>query len=139
MRNFEYNGERSRGLTILKSRGIHHSNQIREFTLSDRGVDLIDPYIGPEGVFMGSAKTMQEAKDNARLLNLRREVRHKRDLIEEKLAEYEANLNALKAQHKADESDLKKSLEIVEQDLEILLKDREIMSRERKQEAKKKK
>jgi len=132
LRNMEYNGERSRGLTILKSRGMSHSNQIREFVLSDEGITLINPYIGSEGVFMGSAKTVQEAKDNARLLNMQREIRHRRDLIEEKLAEYEAKLNALKAQYKAEEIDLKKGVEVMEQDLMITMKDREDMSRERR-------
>jgi circadian clock protein KaiC len=65
LRNIEYNGERSRGLTIIKSRGMPHSNQIREFVFSSEGIDLIPPYIGPAGVFMGSAKVIQEAKDKA--------------------------------------------------------------------------
>ena len=65
VRNFEYNGERNRGLTILKSRGMPHSNQIREFVMTDNGIDLIDPYIGPAGVFMGSAKLAQEIKDKS--------------------------------------------------------------------------
>ncbi len=136
LRNFEYNGERSRGITILKSRGMPHSNQIREFVMSDSGIELIDPYIGSEGVFMGSAKAMQEARDNARLINMTREIRHKRDLLEEKLVEYEAKMNTLKAQQKAEENDLKKSLEIVEQDLQLLLNDRELMSSERNLEKK---
>lgn len=136
LRNIEYNGERSRGITILKSRGMPHSNQIREFVMSGSGIELIDPYIGSEGVFMGSAKAMQEARDNARLINMTREIRHKRDLLEEKLVEYEAKMNTLKAQQKAEENGLKKSLEIVEQDLQLLLNDRELMSSERKLEKK---
>jgi len=136
LRNFEYNGERSRGITILKSRGMPHSNQIREFVMSSSGIELIDPYIGSEGVFMGSAKAMQEARDNSRLINMTREIRHKRDLLEEKLVEYEAKMNTLKAQQKAEENDLKKSLEIAEQDLQLLLNDRELMSSERNLEKK---
>jgi circadian clock protein KaiC len=136
LRNVEYNGERSRALTVIKSRGMPHSNQVREFTMSHEGIQLIDPYIGPEGVFMGSAKITQEARDKARLMNMQREIQHKRDLLEEKRAEYEARLNALKAQHKAEESDLRKSMEIAEQDLQIQLADRETMSRARKLETK---
>lgn len=136
LRNFEYNGERNRGLTILKSRGMPHSNQIREFIMSHDGIQLIDPYVGPEGVFMGSAKATQEAKDKARLMNKQREIQHRRDMIEEKQGEYEARLSALKAQHKVEESDLRKGLEIAEQDMQIQLSDREIISRARTRETK---
>jgi circadian clock protein KaiC len=50
LRDIEIGGERNRGLYVLKSRGMAHSNQIREFRLSDKGIDLLDVYVGPEGV-----------------------------------------------------------------------------------------
>jgi circadian clock protein KaiC len=56
LRNFEANGERTRGLYVLKSRGVAHSNQVREFVLSDRGLQLVDVYVGPQGVLTGSAR-----------------------------------------------------------------------------------
>ncbi|HMK47878.1 MAG TPA: circadian clock protein KaiC [Methanocella sp.] len=135
LRNFEYGGERCRGLTILKSRGMAHSNQIREFVMSSDGIKLLSPYIGPEGVFMGSIKLSQEAKDNARILNIKREIQHKHDMLEEKMLEYEAKMLAVKTQQKVEESDLKKGLAMAEQDLQILLGDREQLSRERKMKA----
>ena len=51
--------------TCLKSRGMAHSNQIREFVLSSEGIKLREAYIGPEGVFTGSARLAQEAKEKA--------------------------------------------------------------------------
>jgi circadian clock protein KaiC len=65
LRDIELNGERNRAMYVLKSRGMAHSNQIREFLLTDRGIDLIDPYLGPEGVLMGSARQAQQAREKA--------------------------------------------------------------------------
>jgi circadian clock protein KaiC len=134
LRNFEYNGERSRGITILKSRGMPHSNQIKEFTLAHNGIELISPYIGPAGVFMGSAKISQEARDNAVILDTQRTIEHTQNMLTEKHKELEAKVTALKAQYKADENELVKTLEQKEQDLDIIMKDREILSKARKSE-----
>jgi circadian clock protein KaiC len=134
LRNFEFNGERSRGITILKSRGMTHSNQIKEFTLSHTGIDLIQPYIGPAGVFMGSAKISQEARDDAVILDTQRAIEHTHSMLAEKRKELEAKVMALKAQYKADENELAKTLEQKEQDLDIMMKDREILSKARKSE-----
>ena len=127
LRNFEYNGERSRGLTVLKSRGMAHSNQIREFVISDKGVELIMPYIGPAGVFMGSAKVVQEAKDKAQILDIERNIEHKRNVMHEKQNELEAKITALKAQYKTEENELARSMEQIEQNLNIFMTDRKVM------------
>lgn len=63
LRDIELGGERTRGLYILKSRGMKHSNQIREFLLTDHGIELLDVYTGPDGVLTGSARRAQELKD----------------------------------------------------------------------------
>ena len=63
LRDIELNGERNRGLYVLKSRGMAHSNQIREFLLTDRGIELQEVYLGPEGVLTGSARLAQEARE----------------------------------------------------------------------------
>jgi circadian clock protein KaiC len=65
VKNIESNGERNRGLYILKARGIAHSNQIREFMLTDHGIELIDAYIGTEGVLMGSPRSSSTARERA--------------------------------------------------------------------------
>lgn len=102
VKNIESNGERNRGLYVLKARGIPHSNQIREFVLTDHGVELIDAYIGAEGVFMGSARSSQLARETAAQVERRvatagkeRELRRKQEL-------YEAQLVALKGQYESE-------------------------------------
>jgi circadian clock protein KaiC len=68
LRDFESNGERNRGLHIMKSRGMAHSNQVREFLLTDHGVELVDVYSGPVGLYMGSARLEQEQRLEAAVL-----------------------------------------------------------------------
>ena len=63
VRDIETNGERNRGLYVIKSRGIRHSNQVREFMITDKGLDLVEVYLGPEGVLTGSAREAQEIKE----------------------------------------------------------------------------
>ena len=77
VRDIELNGERNRALYVLKSRGMAHSNQLREFLLTPRGVDLLDVYVGPEGVLTGSSRLSQEARENAALLARQQEAERK--------------------------------------------------------------
>jgi circadian clock protein KaiC len=63
LRAMDGNGEHNRVLSVLKSRGMAHSNQVREFLLTDRGIELADVYVGPQGVLTGSARSAQEAKE----------------------------------------------------------------------------
>jgi circadian clock protein KaiC len=65
LRDIESGGERNRGLYVLKSRGAAHSNQIREFLLTPRGIELRPAYIGADGAFTGTARLAQEARDRA--------------------------------------------------------------------------
>ena len=66
VKNIEFNGERNRGLYILKARGIAHSNHVREFITTDHGIELRDPRTGSEGVLMGSARSAQVERNGAR-------------------------------------------------------------------------
>jgi circadian clock protein KaiC len=102
VKTIESNGERNRGLYILKARGIAHSNQVREFLLTDHGIELLDAYIGAEGVLMGTARSSQLARERAteaeRLqasARKQRELRRKQEL-------YEAQLQALRSQYETD-------------------------------------
>ena len=106
LKQLEANGERNRCLYVLKSRGMPHSNQIREFLITSQGVDLVEPYIGPEGVLTGTARTTQEARERlaveARVAEDQRQARllsRKRDLLEQKIA-------ALRAEFAAEELEL---------------------------------
>jgi len=91
LRDIELNGERNRGMYVLKSRGMANSNQIREFILTDHGVRLREVYIGASGVLTGSARIAQEALENAEVLT-------RKQVIERKKREIERKRNALKAQ-----------------------------------------
>jgi circadian clock protein KaiC len=91
LRDMEAGGERNRGLYILKSRGMAHSNQIREFRLTTRGIELLDVYLGPDGVLTGSARLAQEARARA-------DESERRDGARRRYLEIEAERKALAAQ-----------------------------------------
>jgi circadian clock protein KaiC len=90
VRNLESDGERNRGLYVLKSRGMAHSNQIREFRLSDRGISLVPVYLGGGGVLTGTARANQEARERAETLlrveRLQRQLERKRRTLEAEVA-----------------------------------------------------
>ena len=99
--SIEANGEHNRLLYVLKSRGMSHSNQLREYTLGPRGVELIAPYIGPAGVLTGSARLAQEAKERDEAIERRQDIerRHrafkaKRDAVQRQIAELRASIEA---------------------------------------------
>ena len=82
LQDVEGNGERNRVLYVLKARGMAHSNQIREFLISSRGIDLVDAYVGPSGVLTGSARAAQHAREKAEALGWQQDARQrKRDLL----------------------------------------------------------
>ena len=92
-RDIEYGGERSRAMYVLKSRGMAHSKQIREFLLTDQGVQLRDVYVGPAGVLTGTARSNQEAAEKAEELVLKQQMElgeqelvTKRQILESKVA-----------------------------------------------------
>jgi circadian clock protein KaiC len=65
LRNTESNGERTRLLSVIKSRGSAHSNKTREFLITGHGARLVDVYVGPEGVLTGSARIAMMAGDDS--------------------------------------------------------------------------
>src|SRR5471032_617210 len=94
LQDFEGNGERNRVLYVLKARGMSHSNQIREFLISDHGVDLVDAYIGVSGVLTGSARVAQGDLEKAAVLasqqeaaQLKREVERKRKALDRQIGD----------------------------------------------------
>jgi circadian clock protein KaiC len=97
LRNIEVGGERNRGLYVLKSRGMKHSNQIREFVLTPEGIQLLDVYVGPEGVLTGSMRAAQEAREQAAALALREEIEAKQREVDRLRAALE-----LQSQDRAD-------------------------------------
>jgi circadian clock protein KaiC len=96
--NRESNGEHNRQLYVLKSRGMAHSNQIREFMLSSDGIKLREAYIGPAGVLTGSARLQQEAKDRAEQLQRQQEIERRSRAVERKRREINEQIADLQAQ-----------------------------------------
>jgi circadian clock protein KaiC len=111
VRTIESNGERNRGLYILKARGIAHSNQVREFLLTDHGIELIDAYIGSEGVLMGSARSSQVARERAAEVERQQVTARKQRELKRKQELYEAQLQALKGQYETERDAILKELD----------------------------
>lgn len=101
LRDIELGGERNRGLYVIKSRGMSHSNQIREFLITSDGIDLLDVYVGPEGVLTGSLRAAQEARERATAITRRQEVERKEREITVRRAVLEAQIRALQQELQA--------------------------------------
>jgi circadian clock protein KaiC len=103
LKSVEVGGERNRGLYILKSRGMAHSNQIREFLLTDHGVELRDVYVGASGVLTGSARLTQEAQEKAALLIRDQEIDLRSIELERKRTTLDAHIAVLRAEFAVEE------------------------------------
>lgn len=114
LRDIELSGERNRALYILKSRGMAHSNQIREFLLTNQGVNLLDVYIGPGGVLTGSARLAQAAQERDDQLLRQQEIEYRKLDLERKRQALEAQISALRAAFSAEESE---SLRLIDQEV----------------------
>jgi circadian clock protein KaiC len=102
LRNVEVNGERNRLLDIVKSRGMAHSNQVREFVISDSGVDLRDVYTGLEGMALGSARIAAEARERAEQADRDEDIARRRRKMDSRRAVVEAQIAALRAELETD-------------------------------------
>jgi circadian clock protein KaiC len=105
LRDIESGGEHNRGLYILKARGLAHSNQIREFLLTDRGVELRAAYLGDAGVLTGSARLVQEARDASTTLLARQEMERKQFLLERKRKALNAQIACLQLEIETEEQE----------------------------------
>lgn len=102
VRDIEHNGERNRGMYIMKSRGMKHSNQVREFIITDKGLDLVDVYLGPDGILTGSAReaqmlqeqTGEVLRDNA-VSRKDREIIRKRKVLEAKISSLQTEFESV--------------------------------------------
>jgi circadian clock protein KaiC len=112
LRDIELAGERNRGLYILKSRGMAHSNQIREFLLTKQGVQLIEAYVGAGGVMTGSARVNQLAQESAAKRAREGEAEVRRLELERKRRALDARIEALRAEFAADESEVARVLSV---------------------------
>lgn len=105
VRDIELGGERNRALYVLKSRGMAHSNQLREFLLTERGVDLLDVYVGPEGVLTGSSRLSQEAREKGAELARQQEAERRERDHARKREVLEARIAALRKEFEVEEEE----------------------------------
>jgi len=102
IRDIEFNGERNRGLYVMKSRGMDHSNQVREFIITDQGLDLVDVYLGPDGVLTGSAREAHILREQTGIalhgqavIRKDREISRKRKVLEAKIASLQTEFESV--------------------------------------------
>lgn len=131
LRNLEQAGERTRSLYVLKARGIRHSNQIREFLLTDHGADLQDVYVGPDGILVGSARAAQEMQDRISAIASRRAVAQKKAQLERKQAAFKARMAELDAEYAAEVHTLAAAITEEEGRLQSGIDDRALLASDR--------
>jgi len=107
LKNVEGNGERNRAFSVIKVRGVAHSNQLREFVLSAQGIQLLDVYKGREGVLYGSARMAQESSEIIGQLTRSEEIERKKRDLESKRRLMENGIAVLKEQYARDEEEMK--------------------------------
>jgi circadian clock protein KaiC len=132
LRDIELGGERNRALYVLKSRGMAHSNQVREFLITSRGVKLVPAYLGPSGVLTGSARLSQEARDVAEKQAAREELERKKLALEHRRKSIKAQIEALRADFKAEEEEFARAASNARLKSETLAADRAAMAKSRR-------
>jgi circadian clock protein KaiC len=106
VRDMEGVGERNRGIFIIKARGMGHSNQVREFVITNKGIELLDVELGPNGILTGAARQSYKLKQSMSDIKLQNEISRKDREIERKRKVLEANIEALKNEFESVEEEL---------------------------------
>ena len=131
LQDFEGNGERNRVLYVLKARGMAHSNQVREFLISDQGIDLVDAYVGASGVLTGSARAAQEDLERAAVLAGQQEAARRKRELERKRLGLERQISGLRSDYEAESVELRRIDEQVGIQTQLLTTEREASGRRR--------
>ncbi|HUH34035.1 MAG TPA: hypothetical protein VLZ28_08765, partial [Daejeonella sp.] len=129
VRDIQSNGERNRGLYIMKSRGMKHSNQVREFVISDEGLDLVEVYLGPDGVLIGSARESHEVEERTGLALHDHALNRKDREVSRKKLVLESKISSLKTEFESAEEELNKVYQEEALKKEIIEKTRREMTR----------
>lgn len=132
VRDIELGGERNRALYVLKSRGMAHSNQVREFLITSRGIRLRPAYLGPSGVLTGSARLSQEARDEAEIRMVKEESERKQMALEHRRKAIEAQVEALRAQFKSEEEEFERAALSAKLHSDLLAVERAAMAKSRR-------
>ena len=131
VRDIESNGERNRGLYIMKSRGMKHSNQVREFVITDHGLDLVDVYMGSDGILTGSAREAQQMLESTGEVMRTYALNRKDVQIERKRKVLQAKIASLQEEFESVREELNKSYVEEEMKKEIMEKNRKQMIEKR--------
>lgn len=133
LRFFENSNERNRGISVIKSRGMAHSNQIREYLLTDHGMKIEDVYLGPSGnLLMGSSRAAQEAKEMSEVVAQSQNTSRKKRKLESKLKTLDAQITALISEFEMQKEELNKLTSEDELRSEVTAKEKSEMARIRK-------
>jgi circadian clock protein KaiC len=125
----EINGERNRGLYVLKARGTAHSNQVREFVMSEKGIDLLDVYVGRAGVLTGAGRLAQEAVERSEAAARRQGVERKQRELERRRVLVGAQIAAMRAELEADEEEMRQDAQRERQQEVEMTRERDEMAR----------
>jgi circadian clock protein KaiC len=131
LRDVETGGERNRLIYVLKSRGMAHSNQVREFLITSKGVKLIEAYLGSEGVFTGSARLSQKNRKEAEEQKEKEELARKKLALEHRRKAMEAQIEALRAEFLAEQEEFSRVATSGERREEQIKKDQKKMAARR--------
>jgi len=129
LRDIELNGERNRCLYVIKSRGMAHSNQLREFVMTPQGLQLIPAYVGSGGVLTGSSRLAQTAREKADALAKDQEVEAQQAELDRKRRALQAQIEAMQAEFATEEYRIKKLIEQGRTRQEMLESDKHDMAR----------
>jgi circadian clock protein KaiC len=132
LRDIESNGERNKVLYVLKSRGMDHSNQLREFHITSKGVQLVEAYLGSAGVLTGSARLAQEAREAADGETLKNEMARRQLALAHRRKAMEAQIQALRAAFDAEKEEFNRMAANETIRVEQLEIDRDAMARSRR-------
>jgi len=131
VRSLEQNGERTRALYLLKSRGMAHSSQVREFLLTDTGVDLVDVCVSAGGVLTGSARREYEARQQEARVRHKEVLARKKVHLERRRRDMEAQIETLRRQFEEEEAEMTAAMQnIMEADVRAK-NDRDALTRSR--------
>jgi circadian clock protein KaiC len=131
LQDFEGNGERNRVLYVLKARGMAHSNQVREFLISNKGIDLVDAYIGPSGVLTGASRVAQAAREKEEALASRNAAERRKSELERKRILLDQEIAALRSEYDTAESEMRRIDEQTRTRTHILTAERAELARMR--------
>lgn len=124
-------GEWNRVLTIVKSRGMAHSNQSAEYRLTGRGIEILDTYLGPTGVLTGSARLAREAEDRAAAHLHAESIARQRALRQSRRRAFERRLDALRGEFAVEDAEIDRAIREEEAHGDVVERERQRMARSR--------